>query len=266
MNFNRKKDTECSHATDAEICLPLEILQNIAKKNDIQPNASPEKLLKDLKSQTNCDTQVCVVEKTINDNSILEEYFKPKGPKNTFAWLSNFDIDNVLKQLAKKHPDFLHIYFHMRDFEKNPIVGENGITLSNLCFHTHYKEGKKTFGVVFNTDKSTGKGEHWLAVFGDFRDPKNCTIEYFDSAGKAPMPEVNSWMAKASVEWGKKFECPVQPLAVSCMIYQNDSHSCGVYALYYIMSRLEGVPNKDFQKPSVNDEMMHQFRKYLFRE
>jgi hypothetical protein len=269
MEFKSKMDGECSHALDmnAKVCVPRTMVQDIASKHNVKFKEDLEKVLDELKKTTNCDTQVCVVQKSEIDQSLIDEYFKPKGPKNSTAWLSNFDIDNVLKQLSKKFPDFLHIYFHMRDFQECPMVGENGITLSDLCFHSQYtKHGKKTFGVVFNTDKSSGKGEHWLAVFGDFRDPKSATIEYFDSAGREPMKEVNQWMCKVSTDWTKKFNFPIKPIPVSCMVYQNDNHSCGVYALYYIMSRLHGIEYTHFQKPQVNDAIMHDFRKYLFRE
>jgi len=271
MEFKDKIDGECAHSNhDKLVCLPSQIVTQLSKSLNVASQNLQEAMNK-IKQKTNCDTQVCVVEKmnTVlpNADEILQTYFKPKGPKTGTAWLSNTEIDSVLEQLQDKYKDFLHIYFHMRDFQTRPLPTENNIQLHSLEFPEYYlNHNKRTFGVVFNTDKSTGKGIHWLAVFGDFRDPEQFTIEYFDSAGKEPMPEVLDWMATASVRWGKELKKMIKPVQVSCIVYQNDNHSCGVYALYYIMSRLHGVEKEHFQSPDVNDAIMHQFRRFLFRE
>jgi hypothetical protein len=68
--------------------------------------------------------------------------------------------------------------------------------LATFDWRQLYKQGFRTFGSVINTDKSTGGGIHWFAVFGDFRDASAPTIEYFNSSGKMPMNEIIYWMNK----------------------------------------------------------------------
>lgn len=58
-----------------------------------------------------------------------------------------------------------------------------------------------------------------------------------------------------------------ETLAVTGVCHQRSQTECGPYALYYIRSRLEGVPAEDFANPAarVSDETMEAFRQHLFR-
>ena len=46
--------------------------------------------------------------------------------------------------------------------------------------------------------------------------------------------------------------------------HQKDKHSCGVYSLYYIISRLSHIPYEYFQSNIVKDTLMHKYRNFLF--
>lgn len=270
MEF-RVDESECGHASDtkAGFCSPEEWLRRTSQKLKLGAT-NPAEIVAALKEKTQCETEVCAVGsklvRGVDDKAddIIHRYFKPKGPKCNTNWLSNVEIDSVLEQIAIKHPEFLHIHFHMRDFEAVPPRHTN--SLGTLRFHRHYSTGKKTFGVVFNTDKSSGKGIHWFAVFGDFRDPEHLTLEFFDSAGKPPLPEIRNWMAKAAHTWSVDFGKPIRVVQASAFVHQTDTYSCGVYALYYIMSRCQGIPYQYFQTNRVPDSAMHRFREFLFRE
>jgi hypothetical protein len=269
MEFDAKAP-ECAHSLDKfqPLCTPEEWVHRLGHHLQVKGSSANE-VMKKLKEKTDCSTEACVLESreakaALDTGDLLRKYFKPKGPKNTFEWLSNTEIDDTLDQIEAKNPEFLHITFHMRDFQ-DVNLGAN-VSLTSLNFYDYYQRGYRMFGVVFNTDTSKGAGVHWLAVFGDFRDKKNMTIEYFDSAANAPMGEVQSWMAKSSQEWGRDFGEPIKVVITSKFVHQRDSHSCGVYALYYIMSRVEGIPYSYFVENKVPDSVMHQFRKYLFRE
>ena len=146
----------------------------------------------------------------------------------------------------------------MRDFEKY------NTKLANMDFAQKYKEGFRRFGVVFNTDYSSGKGQHWFAVYGDFtKEP--FTIEYFNSTGDNPLPELVSWMTKVKHHMSKVLKKKVNDVVVSKNANQKDNHSCGSYSLFYIISRLNDVPYKYFTNTIIGDTLMHEFRKNLFR-
>ena len=59
----------------------------------------------------------------------------------------------------------------------------------------------------------------------------------------------------------------VNDIIVTKIVNQVDNHSCGSYSLYYIISRLDGIPYKHFSNIKIGDETMHKFRKeHLFRQ
>jgi len=156
-------------------------------------------ILSQLKKDTNCSDELCVIKsplvsKVMPDediNLLIKKYFKPKGPSKGEDFLSNYNIDETLEQFKKKYINrsFLHIPFQMRDFET--IKSE----LATVDLDSEFKEGIKTFGCVLNTDNSYGGGIHWFCIFGELLNNK-VTLEYFNSSGRDPLPEVSAWLYK----------------------------------------------------------------------
>jgi len=214
----------------------------------------------------NCNSESCVLRnpefikfaKLNNVNNILEDFFKPHGPATHFGLLSNFNIDDVLEQLEEKFPGFLHIPFQMRDFEKI------GTELATIDLAEKFRNGTKSFGVVLNTDWSSGPGIHWYCLFGEKKNGK-IILEYFNSSGKEPLPETQAWLQKTKHYLQKELKIPVEVKYSTGISFQSDEHSCGVYCLMYIWLRLEGIPNNWFKADNFNDEFMHKARKALFR-
>lgn len=274
MEFEKAIDNECAFqlGDDAKVCSPTEILEKLNElvvqftktrcKNDIC-------IIESLKKKYNCASESCVlVQSDIKNHlephhvkQILKERFRAVGPRNSTAWLSNFDIDDCLKQIEQKYNDqhFLHIPYQMIDFEKM------GTELDKLDWPAKYNEGYRCFGTVVNVDYSTGQGIHWFAIFGDFRGDK-WTIEYFNSSGERPMDEITMWLKKVKLLWSKAMNHDIFDIMVSNIQMQRDSHSCGVYSLYYIISRISDIPWTYFRDNRVPDEVMHKFRNYLFRD
>jgi hypothetical protein len=278
MDFKNEIENECGFHVQkiGEFCSPADVVDklkdyvvNFSDSKLIQSTTNNKTILETLKSKYNCDSESCVlnqydIKRYMNPElveSVLKDNFKPVGPKLSKEWLSNFDIDDVLKQIQKKYIDkhFLHIPFQMRDFEKT------NSDLARLDWQAEYNKGYRTFGTVMNTDYSSGKGIHWFAIFGEFLDSSNIfTIEYFNSSGELPLPEVTSWMKRTKHALTMNKE--VKDIVATRLINQEDSSSCGVYSLFYIISRLDGIPLEWFKKNRIKDETMYEFRKYLFRE
>jgi hypothetical protein len=264
---------ECAYDINSKnsICMDNNTLKQVTEFANSQKNikiTDPELLIKKLKSEYNCNTEACLlntseISSEIGSSkveNIIKTRFKPEGPHDSNRWFSNHNIDNVLKQISEnpKNSKFLHINFQMRDFEKQ------NTELAKTDFVEKYNEGIRNFGVVFNTDYSTGKGQHWFAVFGDFKK-EPLTLEYFNSTGTDPLPEIKSWMTKVKHDIVKRLNKQVNVIVVSKNANQKDNHSCGSYSLFYIISRLNDVPYTFFTNTIIGDELMHKFRKNVFR-
>lgn len=202
--------------------------------------------------------------------------FKPAGPRDSLQLLSNFDIDAVLGRWAAAHPEFFNHGFNMIDFEAT------GGSLARVRVHD-ILEGRAAqklgprgvarrpcthFACVLNTDVSTGRGKHWVAVFGDCRPapPEPWTVEYFNSAGNPPPSPVTRWMETTALDLeSARPGVRVETHAVTDVRHQSSQTECGLYALYYIRCRLVGVPHHEFRGRRIPDEKMTEFRRHVFR-
>ena len=142
--------------------------------------------------------------KTIADREMTHKTFRPRAPndwvfhsdegypanhKGRFVWLSNFDIDAVLKQYEE-----VNEFDNFRFFKSVPIDFEAiKDPLSAVNIFKLLKDGINRFGVVFNLDKHNEPGSHWVSIFCDIR--KQC-ICFFDSYAKVPEPEIQDFYGK----------------------------------------------------------------------
>lgn len=294
MDFNIEVGGECSWEKfrkkgDVSVCSSPEVIKKMSdflesmgeklSNKNINDHGVKKEIVEKMKEKTGCSSESCAVQ-----NKHFEEFaspfvikenlknFKTKGPANSTEWLSNFDIDDVLNEVKKAYADekFWNIPFQMRDFKKNAPDTNADDTTKNENLETFdivkkYKEGYRCFGVVINTDYSTGKGVHWFCLFVDMRTD-NVTIEYFNSSGSEPLTEISAWMKKTKVLLEKEFpNKKVEDLVVSKEEHQKDDHSCGVYSLYYVISRVSRIPYQYFENNLVKDSKMHKFRNFLFR-
>jgi len=99
---------------------------------------------------------------------------KPKAPSswksNPEEWLSSLDIDAVEKQFKKVFTEYYYVGTVPIDFGKKSNTGKCLVnSLCSLDIKSIYNKGYRQIGIVFNTDKSTGPGEHWIALFCDIR-------------------------------------------------------------------------------------------------
>jgi len=214
----------------------------------------------------------------------LKLNYKTPGPRESTRLLSNYNIDGVLQEWASARPDFYNFGFNMMDFERvggslarvdvsrilgggaSQDLGERGGRVKRPC---------RTFACVLNTDVSTGRGKHWVAVFGDCRGRGAWSVEYFNSAGNPPPPPVVRWLENASASLAalrashpREFGAgPARVEVLTDVRHQDSRTECGVYVLYYIRRRLEGGGPAEFRRKVVKipDEAMVAFRKHIFR-
>jgi hypothetical protein len=262
--------SECAfHLDQKPVCSPRHVVKHIsdfvkAKKNIAV--TSDVEAVEHAKEILNCSSESCILKRpefvkfaNLPDvNRLLDEFFKPHGPATHFGLLSNFNIDHVLAQLSERHKDFLHIPYQMRDFEKA------GTELSTMDLAEQLTNGYKRFGVVLNTDWTSGRGIHWYCLFGELHD-LGVTLEYFNSSGRDPLVETQVWIQKTRHHIAKKLNVEVDVKYSTGITFQNDEHSCGVYCLMYIWLRLEGIDHHQFKAHNFHDALMHRARRWVFR-
>lgn len=233
------------------------------------------------KFNTVCDKdESCWIKQPQFEEEELEEYFKPNIPKKKYQWLSNFDIDGVMRQYEKKYPFFLYLGTSPIDFDE--YIKE----IKNLDVCKLYNMGVRCVGNIFNTDRSTGRGEHWIAFFCDLRDlqdlkyqlgagrkydkfysnkkEKSKTVEFFDSYGLEPPKEIDVLMKRVG---GQFNSCKKEKLEykVNNIRWQYGGSECGVYCLYFITERLDGVPFNVLTGYKIGDKQMNEKRKEFFK-
>lgn len=255
---------------------PEDIIAKAAEILEVPPDTPEEKVV------THPKIMDFIVE--TNGQAGVEQYkkevakdFKPAGPRDTTSLLSNYNIDDVLQRWAAEFQDFCNCPFSMIDFEQEdyqfgracmPIVhrgNEAQVVFDSKSGNLQTVTRKcKTFACVLNTDYSAGKGKHWVCVFVDMRGD-TWSVEYFNSAGNPPAPAVVRWMEKAAAALREEFATQkVETIVVSSICHQESNTECGVYVLYYIRTRLEGVPYTHYRKWRVDDVAMTKFREHLF--
>ncbi len=213
--------------------------------------------------------------KKLKDIDIQAFTFKPHMPKewkkNKYTWLSNYDIDLVLKQYERIYPNFKTYNASASDC---PV--EVTCPLSNLDPFKLRAEGRTKIGIVFNLDKTGESGSHWVAVYIDLKIAKEpltpedlkkmvkdpVEINYYDSYGDPPVDGIKMFI----VRLGEKFLLKGEKVKI---LYNDKRHQygnseCGVYSMNFILERLHGTPMKKISKSKIMDKDMNNMRRLLY--
>lgn len=287
MKESTYKVSECAFHVNGEhgVCAPKPTINRVRKflislpgySESAVKSYSDEEVIKTAKTELKVDTEAAVYESPrVRDliggaavRKTLMDYFKAEGPADSTALLDNFNIDETLSKWALhseqmfKGKKFYHIPFQMIDF------AHQGTELSTLDIKKLMDDGYSSFGVILNTDRSSGRGKHWFALYGDLAhkgtsdDP--IILEYFNSSGNSPMSEVSDWMESTQQALLKDHGIYADIYRSAKRRLQNSMTECGVWSLMYILSRLKGHGSDWFYKTSANDADMIKLRKFLFR-
>jgi len=199
---------------------------------------------------------------------ILSLMSKPKAPgswrTNPEEWLSSTDIDAVERQYAKVFSDYYYVGTVPIDFGKKAKTGT--CLVSSLCsldIKGLYNKGYRQIGIVFNTDKSTGPGEHWIALFCDIRPELEFPrITYFDSYADKPEKEVIQLMKRWSETWDStRIHSKPMQVTYNKTRHQYENSECGMYCLYFHLCCLTGTS----MESRIPDKVVRGFRGLLFK-
>jgi len=278
---NTKKHPVCSPAANKKsikkgaTCFTPEVLLKIKQEfNKDHPNEKIEsnevneiwQQLHDRLTMTKCKdkNESCWVD-LIDDNemrkTIKEHIFAPEQPKewktNPDEWLSNYDIFNVIRQYmdVPEYKDFLPISPTSIDFDSTRTGTTNTCVSDELCkfsLKQWMKKGKKRFGIVFNLDKHTGPGSHWVTLFVD---AVNSFMFFFDSAGDRVPNEVKQLMDRIENQ-GKDANIHFKRYDNSGHDHQKGNTECGMYSLFFMITMLTGkLPSEPEHLMSVDERI-----------
>lgn len=196
-----------------------------------------------------------------------KDLYAPKAPakwnKNPNEWLSNSDIDNVLKQYESFYPEFLYLTTTPIDFDEKIDNGECvDRALCEFDFHKQLQNGKTKFGAVFNLDKHDESGSHWISLYMELVRERPF-IFCFDSAGGGTPEEVKEFIERVVEQVKKEYGN-----AVDVKVYSNGDHDpqkgnneCGMYSIYFVSTMLTRVgrnmETEEMERKSLEEWIEH---------
>lgn len=250
--------TQCvKNKDDTFSCFTLKELKDIAisinKTERFEPIAISSKksilynriktTLKDV-----CDTDTCWLKQSFIENIEKDKreklkYFTYKPffitDGNKYKWLSQSNINNVVRQLVYKKKNIIFLGAHPSD-----------IHLLYKLDYDKMKVSDKTF-IVFNTDGHDKPGKHWVSVC---IDNKKKLVEFFDSTGGKPNNNIKKFMEKF-----KDYQ-----RVYSKTEHQVKDSECGMYSIYYIILKLKNYSLDMINKKIIKDRYMNDSRKCVF--
>lgn len=287
-------------SSKSKTCLPAPIIKNLQKDILKTDYNSADKIIKELANKTECpitnnvqDMEICVLnklnkkledkEKKANIKTAIITYFKPitkSYDKN--HWLNNSEIDQIQHQFKTLFPGYYYSNIHMIDLvmfnpKHSDVIDYDIKCIKDINFIDECKKENniftyngdlKNFGIVFNTDVSSGGGIHWFSIFMDFSLDNNesYNIEYFNSSGYDIR---NKAFKQYFINLADEITREVKKcnfIKVTDIQHQRaDTANCGSYSLFYIWKRLNKTPYSYFANNKIKDEHMEEFRKFLYR-
>jgi hypothetical protein len=226
--------------------------------------------------------------KSIDNDDIHNDTFRPSGPSKKYDWLSTTNINEVVSQYEEKYDDFVFLGAVPNDFEELPILG-----LSNINFDEFLKNKKTKLGMVINLDTHNQSGSHWVALYTDLLNNK---IYYFDSVGKKPGKRVkkfnnrilkymynkknnkdinideiigllNKTDKNVSTKYYKMLNNKLKDFDIryNNIQHQQNNSECGVYSINFILRIVKGESFDDITKNITTDDEVNKCRKIYFR-
>lgn len=194
---------------------------------------------------------------------VLKEYFRPDVPTewkdDDDMWLSNEDIDKVMKQYEEAYPHFKFLGVTPVDFSAPNMYGDKSKCLKDQFCHVDLEEerkrGKTLIGAIFNLDHHLKNGSHWVAAALDLKRGANY---YFDSYGMAPPPQISRFLRSF------KLQNPGVRLQQNGRRFQYGNSECGVYSMYFLLRMIAGDSFRAFVRRPISDKDIHEFRKQLY--
>lgn len=211
------------------------------------------------------------------DGRSFEEAFRPVMPKswlrNDREWLSNIDIDKVMRQYEVTIPEFAFVGVFPMDFSHRLESGKCVSTeMCNFRLADMLLRGKTRIGIVLNMDKHDESGSHWVCCFIGL-DPfsKSYGMFYYDSVAVHPPVEVVQLMddVKRQVDDLKRTRLLNTRKTFVCQHNrerrQYKGTECGVFVMFFVVCCACGTLDFEYICRSMGrDDDLHTLRQLFF--
>jgi hypothetical protein len=267
----------------------IKIAKKYNEKYDekIDITLSKEELVEILnnKLSNKCSEQTCWLRlsfvKELENEDILENTFRPEGPKDRYEWLSTNHINDVIEQYHAVKKNFLFLGAVPYDFEDLPVLG-----ISNIDFKELEEKGKTEIGMVINLDEHYKSGSHWVGLYINLE--KN-QIYYFDSTGAKPGSRIKKFATRVMrYMYNKKYKEKINmkeliqdiknnknskyinninkfDIRYNDVKHQFKNSECGVYSINFIERLVMGESFDNVIRNVIKDDKINLRRKEFFR-
>jgi Ulp1 protease family, C-terminal catalytic domain len=234
------------------------------------------------------DSEACWVDtlgqeaRSVNEIADSLRPLKPREwKKKPYAWLSNYDIQAVMRQY-QKIPEYKYKFLGVFpiDFEKKTEFGTCvSEEICKLDLGALYKKGIRYVGMITNLDRHDEPGSHWTSLFICLDPNAKCYgAYYYDSTftkNDTPPVEITEFINKIKAQL-VAINGP-QTANTFRIDYNKNKHQyknteCGVFSMVFQIRWLRKLikdPNTVFETIvgiKMNDDDIHQIREVLFRE
>ena len=248
-----------------KFCINDKYVQSLIKAFGLSPNEVND--IKDLMKKVGCDSPSCIITKPNSNNMsrLLRVSIKPEGDVEGNTWVDSSQIERVLNSwriyINPKTNKFYPMGYATIDFMTCSNSFNNRIRTLSL---TQLIKKHNTAAAIINTDNCNGNGIHWFPIFIDLRNDV-ISLEYYNSVKKEMPKQICAYfesLKKNYIEKGGK-----RKVRICTMLsddHQNQNSECGIYSLFYIYSRLEGISGEDLVSHALPDDKVHEIRKVIF--
>lgn len=213
--------------------------------------------------------------------NIADYELRPEMPaewtKNPIEWLTNYDIENVMKQYNDK-PKYNYAFLGVFpiDFSEEDKFGR--CLYSQICFlniKKYIKKNIKFLGLITNLDKHDQSGSHWTSTF-IIIDPNNSSYgaHYYDSTARTIPSYVKKFMNNIMKQCDEIYPKKKFIITYNHIPHQKKNTECGMFSMVYQIRWLNLIlkntknqilHNIIINNDKITDDNMIKNRKYLFR-
>lgn len=236
--------------TDLELC---KILNSVG----LQATKSRQKNIEILRKYfDHCLDEICWLDKSKVKDINKSKIFRPFREWKNDGWLSNDEIDRVLRQYEDVYDDFAYLGYKSLDFIK---VGD----FSGPNFNSLLKRGKKRFALIIYLYGKTNKfRRHWTSIFIDASQGR---IDYFDSSLFKIQEEIWKILMRISIVLKKTLNFKKILIVYNSVQVQTVDGSCGIFAIDFIIARLSGMKYTDYLN-NINESAIEKKRDIYFNK
>ena len=259
-----------------EVIIEMKDIWNKRHPDSAIGSANPAAVWSDLRTKLgrSCKNERCWAIKLLTKRrqaQLVPRLFVPaaqtKWCRNPTEWLDSNDLTLVMGQYEYAHPSFMFLGPAPVDFASVAESGPQGWPeLNNLNLEKQLQRGKKTIGIIFNTDPHDEPGEHWISCFIDMRRANTLSLSFSDSVGRGPPRPIDTFLSTVRAQMQNMKACPCK-VSYSYNKYQHQRKNteCGIFCLHMIISLLEKeLTPQEYFKERKTDAMMNSLRDKFF--